>query len=151
MSDSYLGLHVSQISIDNIRERVLKVVKAHEEVKEPDAVTTATNFRQDLGLDSLAHAELVMQMEGTFRLYGHVCLYVYMLYECVLVCMFVRMCVNMGIFVCLCLCLCLPDKSVVILVCVHSCCVAPLSFSRYARFVLLSADMGEMMRLLLFW
>ena len=51
-----------------ITERVLRVVCGFHEVKEPDSITPDTHFENDLKLDSLAHTELIMHIEGVMIL-----------------------------------------------------------------------------------
>ena len=46
-------------------QTVLELIQAHPEVD--DSVSLATNFREDLGLDSLMIAEIALEIEDRFH------------------------------------------------------------------------------------
>lgn len=46
-------------------QTVLELIQAHPEVD--DSVSPATNFREDLGLDSLMIAEIALEIEDRFH------------------------------------------------------------------------------------
>ncbi|XP_050067576.1 acyl carrier protein, mitochondrial isoform X3 [Anopheles maculipalpis] len=52
-------------SVDELRQRVLKVVGAYDKVT-ADKLTLESHFINDLGLDSLDHVEVIMAMEDEF-------------------------------------------------------------------------------------
>ncbi|XP_040171413.1 acyl carrier protein, mitochondrial isoform X3 [Anopheles arabiensis] len=51
--------------VDEIKQRVLKVVGAYDKVT-ADKLTLESHFINDLGLDSLDHVEVIMAMEDEF-------------------------------------------------------------------------------------
>ncbi|KAK7865043.1 hypothetical protein R5R35_000055 [Gryllus longicercus] len=55
----------AKLSVDQIRERVLKVCTAFDKVT-ADKLTVDSHFINDLGLDSLDHVEVIMAMEDEF-------------------------------------------------------------------------------------
>lgn len=60
----YSGDH-HQLTYDEVKERVLTVVKAFDKV-DSAKVTAESNFQKDLGIDSLDAVELVMALEDEF-------------------------------------------------------------------------------------
>lgn len=54
-----------QLSYEDVKERVLNVVKAFDKV-DAAKVTAESNFQKDLGIDSLDAVELVMALEDEF-------------------------------------------------------------------------------------
>jgi len=54
-----------QLSYEDVKERVLNVVKAFDKV-DASKVTAESNFQKDLGIDSLDAVELVMALEDEF-------------------------------------------------------------------------------------
>jgi len=56
-----------KLGVDEIKERVLKVVKGFDKV-DAEKVTEASNFQKDLGVDSLDVVELVMALEEEFAI-----------------------------------------------------------------------------------
>lgn len=61
----YSGDH-HQLTYDEVKERVLNVVKSFDKVADPSKVTPESNFQKDLGIDSLDAVELVMALEDEF-------------------------------------------------------------------------------------
>ncbi|XP_030029136.1 acyl carrier protein, mitochondrial isoform X1 [Manduca sexta] len=55
----------SKPSIDEIKERVLKVCRAYDKLS-GSQLTVESHFMNDLGLDSLDHVEVIMAMEDEF-------------------------------------------------------------------------------------
>ncbi|XP_033735082.1 acyl carrier protein, mitochondrial-like isoform X2 [Pecten maximus] len=53
------------ITIEEIQERVLKVIKAHDTIN-AEKLELSSHFMNDLGLDSLDHVEIVMAIEDEF-------------------------------------------------------------------------------------
>ncbi|XP_067859779.1 acyl carrier protein, mitochondrial-like [Heptranchias perlo] len=53
------------LSLDNIRERVLYVLKLYDKIS-PDQLSASSHFMKDLGLDSLDQVEIIMAMEDEF-------------------------------------------------------------------------------------
>ncbi|XP_058129083.1 acyl carrier protein, mitochondrial isoform X2 [Anopheles ziemanni] len=55
----------SKPNVDDIKQRVLKVVGAYDKVSS-DKLSLESHFINDLGLDSLDHVEVIMAMEDEF-------------------------------------------------------------------------------------
>ncbi|CAH1795229.1 unnamed protein product, partial [Owenia fusiformis] len=53
------------LTISMVRERVILVLKLYDKIN-PEKLTVDSHFINDLGLDSLDHVEVVMQMEDEF-------------------------------------------------------------------------------------
>jgi hypothetical protein len=62
---------ILQLSLPLITERVLKVVKEFHDVQDPNAVTINSHLQNDLKLDSLSCAELIMHIEGLRFFFPH--------------------------------------------------------------------------------
>uniref|UniRef100_D3TRB6 Acyl carrier protein n=1 Tax=Glossina morsitans morsitans TaxID=37546 RepID=D3TRB6_GLOMM len=54
-----------KLKMEEIRDRVLKVVASYDKVTS-DKLKAESHFINDLGLDSLAHVEVIMAMEDEF-------------------------------------------------------------------------------------
>ncbi|XP_030636402.1 NADH:ubiquinone oxidoreductase subunit AB1a [Chanos chanos] len=53
------------LTLDNIRDRVLYVLKLYDKIS-PEKLQVTSHFMKDLGLDSLDQVEIVMAMEDEF-------------------------------------------------------------------------------------
>jgi acyl carrier protein len=58
--------HNAPLTYDFVRERILLVLRLYDKVN-PDKLTLDSHFVNDLGLDSLDHVELIMELENEFN------------------------------------------------------------------------------------
>lgn len=58
--------HNCPLTYDFVRERILLVLRLYDKI-DPNKLTLESNFVKDLGLDSLDHVDIIMQLEDEFR------------------------------------------------------------------------------------
>jgi NADH dehydrogenase (ubiquinone) 1 alpha/beta subcomplex 1 len=58
--------HNAPLTYDFVRERILLVLRLFDKVN-PEKVTLDSHFVKDLGLDSLDHVEIIMELENEFN------------------------------------------------------------------------------------